>query len=144
MIYCSKLLHILQQQSCILQTRTESPKPCIVQGRWWSVKCFPALNFRAGWRKSEDARRFSLWRASMVATYYIKLFRTGADKHNGISISLHLLVAETIVKNSLQQSIYFEVPLISGKLSSFWRDIAIIKQICTLYVILNLLSYKMI
>ena len=80
----------------------------------------------------------------MVATYYIKLFRTGVDKHNGISISLHLLVAEAIVKNSLQQSIYFEVPLISGKLSSFGRDNAIIKQICTLYVILNLLCYKVI
>ena len=80
----------------------------------------------------------------MVATYYIKLFRTGADKQSGISLSLHLLVAETIVKNSLQQSIYFEVPLISEKLSSFVRDIAIIKQICTLYVILNLLCYKMI
>ena len=31
----------------------------------------------------------------MVVTYYIKLFRTGADKHNGILMSLFLLVAET-------------------------------------------------
>ena len=33
--------------------------------------------------------------ASMVVTYYIKLFRTGADRHNGILMSLLLLVAET-------------------------------------------------
>ena len=31
----------------------------------------------------------------MVVTYYIKLFRTGADRHNGILKSLLLLVAET-------------------------------------------------
>ena len=32
----------------------------------------------------------------MVGTYYIKLFRTGADRHNGILMSLLLLVTETI------------------------------------------------
>ena len=32
----------------------------------------------------------------MVVTYYIKLFRTGADKHNGILMYLLLLDAETI------------------------------------------------
>ena len=31
----------------------------------------------------------------MVFTYYIKLSRTGADRHNGILMSLLLLVAET-------------------------------------------------
>ena len=42
----------------------------------------------------------------MVVTYYIKLFRTGADKHNVILMSLLLLVAETnIVK------IYFSILL---------------------------------
>ena len=30
----------------------------------------------------------------MVVTYYIKLFRTGADRYNGILMSLLLLVAE--------------------------------------------------
>ena len=30
----------------------------------------------------------------MVVTYYIKLFRTEADRHNGILMSLLLLVAE--------------------------------------------------
>ena len=32
----------------------------------------------------------------MVVTYYIKLFRPGADKQNGILMSLLFLVAETI------------------------------------------------
>ena len=35
----------------------------------------------------------------MVVTYYIKLFHTGADRHNGILMSLLLLVAETIIKS---------------------------------------------
>ena len=34
----------------------------------------------------------------MVVTYYIKLFRTGADRHNGILMSRLILVAETIMK----------------------------------------------
>ena len=36
-------------------------------------------------------------RATIVVTYYIKLFRTGADRHNDILMSLLLLVAETII-----------------------------------------------
>ena len=36
-----------------------------------------------------------LTRASMVVTYYIKLFWTGTNRHNGILMSLLLLVAET-------------------------------------------------
>ena len=35
-------------------------------------------------------------RTSMVVTYYIKLFRTGAERHNSILMSLLLLVTETI------------------------------------------------
>ena len=31
----------------------------------------------------------------MAVTYYIKLFRTGADRHNDILMSVLLLVAET-------------------------------------------------
>ena len=38
-------------------------------------------------------------RASMVVTYYTKLFRTRADRRNGILMSLLLLVAETIKCN---------------------------------------------
>ena len=41
--------------------------------------------------------KIALLRASMVVTYYIKLFRTGADRHNSILMSLLLLVAETII-----------------------------------------------
>ena len=48
-----------------------------------------------------------LVRASMVVTYYIKLFRAGTDRHNGILMTLLLLVAETIkvstVKGTLMQ-----------------------------------------
>ena len=32
----------------------------------------------------------------MIVTYYIKLFRMGADRHNGMLMSLLLLVAETL------------------------------------------------
>ena len=39
--------------------------------------------------------KIALLRASVAVTYYIKLFRTGAGKHNGILMSLLLLVAET-------------------------------------------------
>ena len=39
--------------------------------------------------------KIALVRASMVVTYYIKLFRTGADRYKGILMSLLLLVAET-------------------------------------------------
>ena len=39
--------------------------------------------------------KIALLRASMVVTYYIKLFRTRTDKHNDILMSLLFLVAET-------------------------------------------------
>ena len=39
--------------------------------------------------------KIALLCASMVVTYYIKLFLTGADRHNGILKSLLLLVVET-------------------------------------------------
>ena len=40
--------------------------------------------------------KVALLRASMVVTYYIKLFWTETDRQNGIAISLLRLVAETI------------------------------------------------
>ena len=40
--------------------------------------------------------KIALVRASMVVTYYIKFFSAGTDRHNGILISLLLLVAQTI------------------------------------------------
>ena len=63
----------------ILQTRTDSLKPCIVSGAWWSVKLV---------LQSETQK--SLLRASMVVTNYIKLFRKEADRRNGILMSLQL------------------------------------------------------
>ena len=40
--------------------------------------------------------KIALWCGFMAVTYYIKLFLTGADRHNGTLVSLLLLVAETI------------------------------------------------
>ena len=40
-------------------------------------------------------RKIELLRAFMVVTYYIKRFRTGAERYNSILMSLLLLVAET-------------------------------------------------
>ena len=42
-------------------------------------------------------KKIAFLRTSMVVTYYIKLFRTGADRHNGILMSLLLLVTETVI-----------------------------------------------
>ena len=39
--------------------------------------------------------KIALLCASMVVTYYIKLLRTEADRHNDILMSLLLLVTET-------------------------------------------------
>ena len=39
--------------------------------------------------------KIALLRVSMIVTYYIKLFQTGADRHNGILMSLLLQVVET-------------------------------------------------
>ena len=40
--------------------------------------------------------KIALLRASLVITYFIKPFWTGADRRNGILMSLLLIVAETI------------------------------------------------
>ena len=53
--------------------------------------CGGLSNSLANWNA-----KIALLRASMVVIYYIKLFRTGADRHKGILMSLFLLVAETI------------------------------------------------
>ena len=42
----------------------------------------------------------------MVFTYYIKLFRTGADRRSGILISLLILVAETKTKIAYSSSLF--------------------------------------
>ena len=71
----------------ILKTRTESLKTFIVLAMWWSSKLVLLT----------ETQKIALLRASMVVTYYIKLFRTGANRQNGILMSLILLVAETIM-----------------------------------------------
>ena len=42
--------------------------------------------------------KIALVRASMVVTYFIKLLHTATDKHNGILMSLRLLVSEKIIQ----------------------------------------------
>ena len=67
---------------------------------------------RRRWRKPANAKRFAfqaktkiiLSRVFMVVTCYIKLFCTGADRRNGILMSLLPLVAETISETKLDQS----------------------------------------
>ena len=62
--------------------------------------------------------KIALVRASMVVTYNIKLFRMGADRQNGILMSLILLVAETITTETkissyvlLPQTLWFILPI---------------------------------
>ena len=94
-------------ESCILQARTESVNFVLF---WWFVtvcKIFFCSKFlhipqkfcrsKKRWRKLANNSNMALLCASMVVTYYIKLFRTGTDRHNGILMSL-LLVAETNIK----------------------------------------------
>ena len=50
-----------------------------------------------------ETRKIALVLAFMVVTYYIKLYRTGADRHNGVLMSLLLLVAETMKEICLSQ-----------------------------------------
>ena len=85
---CPKFLRIIQ--SYILQTRTESLKLCIVFHDHMRCVMVCKVDF-TNWNA-----KIALLRASMVVTYYIKLFRTGPDRHNGILMSLLLLIVETI------------------------------------------------
>ena len=41
----------------------------------------------------------ALVRASMVVTYYNKIFHAGADRHNGILMSLLILVSDARTKS---------------------------------------------
>ena len=67
---------------------------------------------------SVENGKIALVRASMVLTYYIKLFHTGADRHNSISMSLLLLVAET-KKNSDWRGVRETTGLDDGKPTFF-------------------------
>ena len=57
--------------------------------------------------------KIALLHASMVVTYYIKLFRTGADRLNGILISLLLLTAETITIVSVTKTASVKIKAIN-------------------------------
>ena len=48
--------------------------------------------------------KIALLHASMVVTYYIKLFQVGANRHNNILMPLLLLVAETIILHTFLEA----------------------------------------
>ena len=53
----------------------------------------------------------ALLSASMFVTYYIKFFWMGSDRHNGILMSLLLLVAETINMAEVKNVYFFSKEL---------------------------------
>ena len=69
-----------------------------------------------------ENRKIALVRSSMVVTYYIKLFRKGTDRYNGILMSLLLLVAET---NRLRKEVN---KLFSKGMSNIYLKVAIEKN----------------
>ena len=76
-------------QTWISKTMCRIPYSMIVWGVWWSVK----LVLQIGLQQSHFAVR--PWSLLTILNF----FRTGADRHNGILMSLLLLVAETKMKN---------------------------------------------
>ena len=48
-------------------------------------------------RITPNTKTFHAKNVFIVVTFYIKIFRVEADRHNGILMSLLLLVAETII-----------------------------------------------
>ena len=60
-------------------------------------KIFSCSEFPKRIEKIGKYKYFALLRASMVFTYYTKLFRREDDRHNGVLMPLLLLVAETII-----------------------------------------------
>ena len=55
--------------------------------------------------------KITLFRAFKVVTYYNKFFRTWADRHNGILMSLLLLAAEAINHASMNDYNYGKLRL---------------------------------
>ena len=74
--------------------------------------------------------QIALLGASMVVTYYIKIFRTGVDRRNGILMSLLLLVAETIKIRELPPFGKFvtEVLIFRGSRSQIFFKIGALKN----------------
>ena len=58
-----------------------------------------------------ETGKIALVRASMVVTYYSILFRTGPTDTNGILMPLLLLVAETIMFNSVFFGMYLSTAI---------------------------------
>ena len=76
--------------------------------------------------------KISLLRASMVVPCYIKLFRTGADRHNGILMYLLLLVAETIIVSNINIcfSVILKVFWNHKLLKLCWRSFDLLHKSC--------------
>ena len=72
-----------------------------------------------------ESEKFAFVRASMVASYYIKLFHTRADRHNGILMSFLLLVAET---NINKKKVYANFRIGKRNKLSFSNIIFILKM----------------
>ena len=96
-------------ESYILQTRTESLKPCILFHD--HIRC--GIIFKIGFTNWNA--KIALLRASMVVTYYIKLFWMGVDRHNSILKSLLLLVTETITLVYVHSEVAELVPLLYSR-----------------------------
>ena len=69
--------------------------------------------------------KIALLRASVVFTYYIKLFLTGADKHNCILMSLlildHVYMRHEVNSNRLAISLWDKVSLRCGVEEVKWE-----------------------
>ena len=67
--------------------------------------------------------KIALVRASMVATYYIKIFRTGADRSNGILMYFLLLVAETLreIEQKFHKDVNNSLTTLSIMTSRVWQ-----------------------
>ena len=64
--------------------------------------------------------KIALWHASMAVTYYIKLFHTGANRHNDVLMSLLLLVGE-IIKSKNAAKLFFTLT---------WKLIPVVQLFC--------------
>ena len=81
--------------------------------------------------------RITLGRVSIFVTYYIRLFRTGTDTHNGILMSLFLLVTETIVFILISVSIPFKEKLLKKHKFHFSKDPIDINEVDTEWILLS-------
>ena len=65
--------------------------------------------------------KIAFLRASVVFTYYIKLLRTWIDRHNGILMSLLLLVAETII-DKFKNAMTIDKVNLTGRFPNFYQN----------------------